>query len=84
MGLMVRYKDEIYTKDLLKKMICLPFLPHNHIRTNFDRIASTISPDDDILIKFKNYMLRQWICSNIHPLSLYTSVIITIIKIITI
>ena len=68
-GLIPRFKDDTYTKDLLHKMMALPLLPHNHIRAAYDKLARTISSDDVLLVQFKHYMERQWMTSEVHPLS---------------
>ena len=69
LGLINRFKHDIYTKDLLLKMMALPLLPYNHIRVAYDKLARSISPDDVLLVQFNNYMERQWMSSTVHPLS---------------
>ena len=69
LGLLVRFKEDTYTKDLLRKMMALPLLPYNHIRVAFNNLAISISPDDVLLLQFKDYMERQWMTSAAHPLS---------------
>ena len=59
-GLSGRYLEDMFKQDLLKKIMALP---HNHIRATFDRLTGYISPDDVLMVNFKNYMERNWISS---------------------
>ena len=70
MGLMPRYKEDAFTKDILLKMMALPLLHQQHIRAAFDNLVTSISPDDDLLLQFKDYVHSQWMSSSsIYPLS---------------
>ena len=68
MGLIPRFKEDVYTKDILHNMMAQPILLHNHIRVAFDKLARTISSDDVLLVQFKHNMERQWISSEVHPI----------------
>ena len=50
-------------------MMALPLLHYNHIWAIFDRLAGYISPDDVLMVNFKNYIERQWMSSTVHPLT---------------
>ena len=68
-GLSRRYSIDKETNIIIRSFMALPLLPAEHIHSKFTDICINIRDDDEMLKELKEYMERQWIDSNMHPLS---------------
>ena len=68
-GLAGRYYNDPATTRLIRCFMALPLLTAEHIRQKCEDLCIDIRYDDTMLNQLREYMLRQWIMTNSHPLS---------------
>ena len=70
LGLVVAYNTNAQVQKFIRRLMCLPFLPHEHIRPTFasilalDTAQNHMSP---VLRQFLDYIQTQWIFSSVWP-----------------
>ena len=71
LGLAVSYTSGLSVQKFICRLMCLPFLPHEHITllfTNMILLDTPTSPMPPLLHQLLNYIQTNWIYSNICPL----------------
>ena len=71
LGLAVSYTSDLSVQKFIHRMMCLPFLPHEHITLLFTNTILLDTPTSSVpplLCQLLNYIQTNWIYSNNWPL----------------
>ncbi|XP_077997120.1 uncharacterized protein LOC144450394 [Glandiceps talaboti] len=67
LGLQVAYNEDDGTRKFVRKVLALPYLPHEHIEEMFTRLRREVSSAP--LESLMDYVHNTWIASDIWPAS---------------